>query len=200
MERNKLSERADYKSVDHERLDKANIGERYWFADLARGRAEDAAYAKRLREYVLDLHKHERSGYGVLLWGKHGSGKTSAASRLLIEAMARGPIQVRFETVDDIEWYARNRNETTKEGARIWDLLTRDTQFLVIDDLGAEDDAEWKAPALANVLSQRYNRLLTTILSSNLDPELLAERCPRVGQLVDSYMTVEVCGVDWRVT
>lgn len=199
MQRERLSEEPNYKGVDEARLHRADIGERYWKADLYNPPVAEVPYGKKVTDYFAAMHELERHGCGMLLYGPHGSGKTSAACRYLIEAMARAPVQARFVSADDIDWLSTNRREETREGARMWDLVVRDAQFLVIDDLGAEDDAEWKSPAVAHVLSQRYNRKLSTVITTNLKPEALYKRCPRLGQLsVEVYEEIEVSGVRWR--
>lgn len=199
MPREILSPEPNYHNIGPDRMHRANIGERYWKADLYNPPVSEEPYGKQVVDYFRAMHDLEKNGHGLLLWGPHGSGKTSAACRYLIEAMARAPVQARFVAADDINWYASNRREETREGARVWDLIVRDAQFLVIDDLGAEDDAEWKAPAIAHVFSQRYNRKLSTVVTTNLSPDPLFKRCPRLGQLArEVYNVIEVTGVPWR--
>ncbi len=198
-ERVELRETPIYKNVGKTALVSANIGERYWLADLCAGPCAGSPYALALRGYARELPDNSEVGMGVLLWGPHGSGKTSAACRLLVEAMARGPALCYFIDAADIDWYANHRTEITVEGARVWDLITRDAQFLVIDDLGAENDATWRAPSVERVLTSRYHWKLPTFITSNLNPRDLYERCPRIGHLApETLIEVEVSGVTWR--
>jgi len=197
--RSGLDAEPNYSNVSKSLLCKAGIGSRYWEVDLSGDLCKDATYAKRCREYVRNMAHSEKEGMGLLLHGPHGSGKTGAACRMLIEVIARSVAQVFFMSAEDIDWYSRNRGETTPEGARVWDLLTRDAQFVVVDDLGAEENAAWKAPAVEHVLSSRYNWKLPTYVTTNMEPAELFKRCPRLGHLAqDTYITIKVEGVSWR--
>lgn len=197
--REDLSFEPDYKSVSKMVLRRSNIGTRYWGVDLNNELCRDADYAIRLREFAKEMPENEKAGASLLLHGPHGSGKTSAACRLLVEAMARGPVRCYFIPAFDVDWFARRRDEELPTGTRVWDLLTWIAQFLVIDDLGVEDDAEWKAPQVEHLISVRYNWELPTYVTTNLDIGALLARCPRIRHLLgDTFDAVEVSGVNWR--
>ena len=45
----------------------------------------------------------------------------------------------------------------------------KNTPFLIIDDLGTEKSSEWQREKMYIVLNHRYNELLPTIITTNLD-------------------------------
>ena len=44
-----------------------------------------------------------------------------------------------------------------------------DAEILVLDDLGAERPTEWVRDTFAYILNSRYNRKLTTLITSNFE-------------------------------
>jgi DNA replication protein DnaC len=185
--RETLSEKPHYKNVDNARMTRANIGTRYRKNRLIN---LDSPWSHEVQAYVGEMHKTEKTGLGLVLVGPHGVGKTGAACRVLIEAMARGTVQTYFIQALDIDWYARHRDVVTPEGTSVWNLLVRQAQFLVIDDLCSERDAEWNARWIEHVLSARYDWQLPTIVTSNMEREELFDRVKRLRQLADDAYTI----------
>jgi len=179
---------------------KANIPTRYhkvtppWAEDFPQ-----FDEAEKITDYVLSMVEHDHDGMGLLLLGDHGTGKTALACRVLMESMARGEHQAHFCFASEIDWAARHRNEETPSGAKRWQLITRDAQWLVIDDLGMERDAEWNRRWLEEVLTSRYAWKVPTIITSNWSEDEIKERTPRLLQLMkDSYVVVNCTGSSWR--
>ena len=113
--------------------------------------------------------------------------------------MARSPALVYFELAANVDHYAMNRGSCDSGGQSIWRLLTRDAQFLVLDDLGMERDTDWTSRWIEVVLTERYHRLLPTVVTTNLEREKLIERVPRLAQLEkDEYTTMVFDDVGWR--
>jgi DNA replication protein DnaC len=152
-----------------------------------------------ITDYVSNMPKMDKAGMGLLLLGPHGTGKTALACRVLAESMARGQHVAHFCFASEIDWCARHRGDETASGAKRWQLLTRDAQWLVIDDLGMERDAEWNRRWLEEVLTSRYAWKVPTIITSNWSAEEIEERSPRLHQLMkDAYTVVDCTGISWR--
>lgn len=201
MKRDKVDQEPDYKSVDLKRLDRANIGARYFSARFD-NIPDSAKHKTALTDYVSRLHlpqSHRDSCKSLLMHGPHGSGKTAAGSLVLVEVMARSPALVYFDLAVNIDHYAFHRDVTNDQGQPIWKLLTRDAQFLVLDDLGSAKDSDWTARWIETVLTERYHRLLTTIITTNVELDVLYERVPRLQHLVkEAYQTIEFDTINWR--
>lgn len=197
----KLSRKPNYSTVDLERLDQANIGARYFTARLT-GIPDAASHKKPLLEYVDRLHlpsNHADACKSLLLHGPHGAGKSAAASLILVEVMARGPSLVHFDLASNIDHYAFNRDVRNDQGHPMWRLLTRDAHFLVIDDLGSSKATDWSARWIEAVLTERYHRLLTTVITTNVPLETLFDQVPRLQHLErEAYQTVEFAEINWR--
>jgi len=201
MSKAKIAKEPDYSTVDIERLTKANIGARYFEARMEKI-PDDASHKKLLLDYISQMHLPKKKGAdcrSLLFRGEHGSGKTAAAVLILVEVMARAPALVYFELAANIDHYAMNRDARDSEGQPIWRLLTRDAQFLVLDDLGVERNTDWTSRWIEVVLTERYHRLLPTIITSNIDLDTLYKRTPRLKQLsADEYQLIEFDDLRWR--
>lgn len=201
MSKAKIAKDPNYATVDIERLAKANIGARYFTARMDEI-PDSASHKKPLLDYFAQLHmpaKRGASRRSLLFHGEHGSGKTAAAVLLLVEVMARAPALVYFELAANVDHYAMNRGSCDSEGQSIWRLLTRDAQFLVLDDLGMERETDWTSRWIEVVLTERYHRLLPTIITSNIPLDTLYKRTPRLKQLsADEYQLIEFDDLNWR--
>jgi DNA replication protein DnaC len=201
MRKARIDETPNYKTVDLERLDKANIGARYYTARL-RDIPDGFSHKATLLDYVARLHlphKDPKHCKSLLLHGPHGSGKTAAGSLILVEVMARSPAIVYFDLAAYVDRYAFDPKTETGDGQPLWRLMTRDAQFLVLDDLGSAKDSDWSSRWVEAVLTERYHRLLTTIITTNVDLDTLWERVPRLKHLSqEAYQTITFDGVPWR--
>jgi DNA replication protein DnaC len=198
----RLSSDPDYKIVTLSRIKRANIGRRYWKTRL-KDIPDDASHKKKLLTYTENMPDMVHSGMGLILRGTPGTGKTAAACRLLMEAMARGPIKSYFVLAQNIDHHAMNRGESVDDGTSIWKLITSDADVCVIDDLAAERKTEWTSRWVELVLTERYHRQLPTIVTTNMlttdDGYDLFSRYPRLEQLaMDAYQVVDFDDLNWR--
>ena len=183
---------------------KANIPTRYhsvtppWSEEFPESRKTPSLSA--ITDYVLHMPEMDTSGMGLLLVGPHGAGKSALGARVLAESMARGTHLTHFCFSSELDWSARNRDKVTDDGHSRWQLLVRDAQWLMIDDLGMEREVDWNARWVEEVLTSRYAWKVPTIITSNFDaPEDLYARFPRMGQLVkDAYVVVNINSPSWR--
>jgi len=184
-------------------LRNAGIGRSYWQCTI--DKIPDArSYKSLLAEMITNLPTDEALGKGVILFGKHGYGKTSAAMILLKSAMARGG-QVFHRMASTVEHaYQKRWVETNRDGVEVWDLLTK-CQLLSLDDLGNElASAGYKAGdtrIVEELIRERYDDRLTTYITTNLSMQELVKRYPSIGSILfdpKRFHIIEVSGHNWR--
>lgn len=146
------------------------------------------------------------SGTPSYLWGSVGAGKTHLAVGFLREALLkRGREAGRFIRAVDL---FKEIRDTFNEGSAESEMaLLREygakVPLLVIDDLGTEKVTEWVEQTLYDLLDRRYGEELETIITSNLDPDRLADHYHNHGTRLVSRIAAmgvvfEVKGEDRR--
>ncbi len=154
--------------------------------------------ATMLQEYADDLDLHRSEGWGLILTGGVGCGKTHCAVGLGVVALGMG-----FSTF------------ATTLGALLMDIragyqgLGDDSEqklvhrvctveLLILDDLGVEKPSEWARERLAYIINQRYAAQLATIVTTNLGLDDLEERWDSrvVSRLYGTCQAVGLNGVD----
>ena len=66
-----------------------------------------------------------------------------------------------------------------------------ESPVLVLDDLGAERPTEWVRDTFAYILNSRYNRKLTTIITTNFEDRVREPRSMGDGARLPSEETLE---------
>ncbi|MBQ9382645.1 MAG: ATP-binding protein [Ruminiclostridium sp.] len=122
---------------------------------------------------------------GMVLRGKTGLGKTHL-SLSIAKAVTDKGYSVIYGSAPDLfrriekEHFGNSGDDTDTLG-----LLTS-TDLLVLDDLGAEFESKFYVSAFYNIINDRMNRSLPTIVSTNLD---LPETEKRYGERVSSRLS-----------
>ena len=128
---------------------------------------------EKCRIYASGLTRYAKSG--LILCGPVGTGKTFLAVVVLREAVKRG-LHSAFVYVPDLI------NETKQEmrtGVNLLAGKAMNAYFLVLDDLGAEYDANWVLEALRRIIDHRSRHQKPTVVTANLraeDLEMIDER------------------------
>ena len=126
----------------------------------------------------------------LLLGGSHGTGKThlaAAIANLRIQAEREAVFIVVPDLLDRLRAAYSPNSEIT------YDELfesAREAELLILDDLGAQSSTPWAQEKLYQILNERYNRRLPTVITTNLrldDMELRLRS--RIGDitLADNY-------------
>lgn len=145
-----------------------------------------------VRQWVEDASARETQPMkpGIYLHGQFGRGKTGlivAALRELVERAVRHGMETRssFGMYTAYQRHARFVTSTglleslrPHDGSENEDLIHKyqTTEYLAIDDLGAERLTEWGVDRLFEIVNHRHSELLPMIVSSNLSPGELAKR------------------------
>lgn len=117
--------------------------------------------------YAKAFGKRKKDGLGLILKGPVGTGKTSLAVAVLQEVIKQqgsGYFIPMVSLLDNLLTMAKNNAE---EAAR-FERKVRTTPLLVLDDLGAEYENSWVTSKVDAIITERYNRMLPVIVTTNL--------------------------------
>jgi len=150
--------------------------------------------------YTKRLGKALKGGYGLLLLGDNGVGKTMFASFVGMEAI-RQARTVYYTTLPQLDWdIKRGFNDREIERRLQW-LLTSD--FLIIDEMGKERkkrDSSYSDQQVERILKQRFDDSQPVIIASNMDAGELGEAYgSTVGSMLHGkFQTVHMEPGDFR--
>jgi len=142
---------------------------------------------------------------GILLWGETGVGKTGLVAPLANDRLEMG-MSVLFH--EYYELMAEIQSRYNGDGG--WQQLVRTAQevdLLVLDDLGrqmshrrGDTETRDKMEKLYRIISYRHGKDLPTLITTNLDPQGLAEFFgPAIrGRIVEMCAVVKVGGRNLR--
>jgi DNA replication protein DnaC len=181
----------------------------------------DQEFPVRYRNAVADLPevlawvegflKRERGdeAEGLLLLGKTGTGKTYQAYGALRAAVTEARHDEETDSWSTPRWRAMTMADLNAEmrpgGDRDPEAtlkLNRSVELFVLDDLGAARSSEWVEDHLYRLINARYEAMLPTIFTTNLDPSALRDAVgDRIAsRLVECCRRVVLAGVDRRRT
>lgn len=182
-----------------EALEHAGIHRRYQgvtFESIERrGLPDDINIRKNymaVKAYADDIQHNVSCGYGLILAGNYGTLKTTMAVAVLrhwLSVQQGGGLLVPMcSLVDNLfTMRALNREEWAKYESRI-----RSTPLLVLDDLGSEDtDQGWVLSKVDSIITERYNKMLPIIVTTNLSKEELAGTYS--GRIMDRLRNTSQC-------
>lgn len=162
---------------DTKRLEAHGIYKRFWnvtMESISKRGVPDGCQTQwdDIRRYVSNIKHHIQQGEGLMLVGPVGTMKTTMAIAVLreyIESCDAGFFIPMVSLLDNLN-QARERQDNSLE-TRI-----RQTPLLVLDDLGAEYDHTWVQAKVDAIITERYNRMRATIITSNLDARDILDR------------------------
>lgn len=133
--------------------------------------------------YANNIEKHIVNGEGLILSGSYGTMKTTLAICVLrkyLEQGGRGLFVPMCSMMDSLySMKARSVEEWINYENRL-----RNTSLLVVDDLGSEDvSAPWVLSKVNSIITERYNRKKSIIVTTNLTKEELAKTY--AGRIID---------------
>lgn len=124
-------------------------------------------------DYIENLDANLQTGHGLMLIGPVGTMKTTMAVAVLRELIEREPNQGYFIPMVSL---LDQLNEERDSRSHILEDRIRHTRLLVLDDLGAEYDHAWVAAKIDSIITERYNRMKSTIVTSNLRRDEIRDR------------------------
>ena len=146
-------------------------------------------------------HGFGRRPQNLLLFGAPGLGKTHLSAAIAREVSRKG-----FSVVYDTAAHVFGRFETQKFGREEGDEVSSDVgrvlnaDLLILDDLGTEMTTAFVQSALYQIVNTRLMEKRSTIISTNLSPEKLAQRyTPQIASRIEGeYQLLPFVGEDIR--
>lgn len=139
-----------------------------------------------------DQQRVERPRFEWLVFlGNHGTGKTHLAVAIANSRISQGRPAI-FIVVPDLLDRLRATFSPTSDVT--YDELfesARETELLILDDLGAQSSTPWAQEKLYQIINERYNRRLPTVITSNLALDAMDMRLrSRIGDtsLAENYV------------
>lgn len=141
------------------------------------------------------------NGTGLILAGKRGTGKSHLATSIALYVMQHGK-QAIFRLVNDL---LNEIRQAVAEKTDYFSLIKKfkDVPCLVLDDFGKEKTTDFGIVALYDIVNDRYNNELQTIITTNaVDIETLASwgneqyTTPMVSRVMESGAWVTITQTD----
>ena len=127
-----------------------------------------------VKEYAKNLDWNLKHGVGLILAGNYGTLKTTMAVAVLQACIAQGHGGLLVPMCSLMDNLFTMRTLNREEWAR-YETRIRSTPLLVIDDLGSENtDQSWVLSKVDSIITERYNKMLPIIMTTNLGKEELA--------------------------
>ncbi len=150
-----------------------------------------------LRDCVNFAENFNGSGYGLLMLGNTGLGKTHLSLAVANTVIKKGYSVVYNSTPElmrqlDKEFFGRADTDTMQ--------LITSCDLLILDDLGAETRSDRYISMLYEIVNSRQNRQLPMIVNSNLAVEEIKNRYQdRIWSRLFSLRVLLFCGSDNRL-
>jgi len=174
------------------------IPELYWFTKPSDVQHNKEAFNSIVVPYKRKMATAFRSGYGLVLTGDNGTGKTLFMSYLLGRAATKGH-SIYYTTLMGLDADIKRGFGDPATTSRLRHQL--DSDFVAIDEMGKEHiKRDFLATHLEAYLKERYDNGYPTFLASNLD---YGELCRLYGPTVESmlegrYQKISLEGGDFR--
>jgi DNA replication protein DnaC len=135
---------------------------------------------REIRAFVSDIDANLDAGRSLWLTGSFGTGKTALAMIVSKAAIDAGRTVAIYSCPRLLSVIRESIDQPARGGSAggVLDFLDRlaSADLLHIDDLGAEHRTEWVLEQLYTIINSRYEDQRSTIVTSNLERDALAEQ------------------------
>lgn len=133
-----------------------------------------ARYLKAQHPMARELADKVEAGGSLYVWGGNGTLKTTLASAIARRLVYHGK-RVRMVNAVDLLIELQSTYGTPKEEAAVLSRYSR-CPFLILDDLGKEQQTAWTVSRLYAIVNGRDANMRPTVITSNFKVSELAER------------------------
>lgn len=142
--------------------------------------------------YVKNFKGAKENNLGVIFYGEWGTGKSFYAG-----CIANALLDVGFSVLaTSVVRLTNHLFKETDKNAFLRELCSYD--LLIIDDLGAEQDSEYKKEQIFSIIDERYKSDKPVIITTNLNPQTFSEitdgRGRSYNRILEMCTPVEVNG------
>jgi DNA replication protein DnaC len=135
---------------------------------------------REIRAFVADIGPNLDAGHGLWLTGSFGTGKTALAMIVSKAAIDAGRTVAIYSCPRLLSVIRESIDPPSRGSGRsgVLDFLDQlaSADLLHIDDLGAEHRTEWVLEQLYTIINARYEDERSTVVTSNLGRDELAEQ------------------------
>ena len=176
--------------------DASNLGERFKgriFGNFERSR--DSRAFDQCRTYTeWDLFNIERNN--LLILGEVGSGKTHLAGAISNVLIDKG-VPVLFGTFSE---HLEHIRQEFNSAERKYLAQMKTVPVLVLDDVAREKQSDWTRQILFDVINYRYEHMIPTIITANLNLDALGNYLGRdiFSRLYETSIAVTTRGENYR--
>lgn len=127
------------------------------------------------QQYAENFTENFKLGYGLILSGKPGTGKNHLAAAICNAVMESGKSTLHTTVMKMIRRIKTTWRKDSEEQEQRAILSFCKPDLLVIDEVGVQFDSQTEKLLLTEIINERYERMLPTILISNLTIDQLKE-------------------------
>lgn len=128
---------------------------------------------KAAKFYADNWDKIKDSGKGLYFEGTNGTGKTHLAAAIALQLIGNGVPVICKTGADILQDVKRAYDNPEVKEQQILDIY-KNTDLLIIDDLGKEQCSEWSMTTLYSIINDRYESMKPIIITTNYNTEELA--------------------------
>ncbi len=177
----KQAEEQRLRQIEHSRIarhERSRIPLRFKTRRFDNYVVENDGQAKALnicRSYAGSWAKVSQAGTGLIFSGKAGAGKTHLACSIAHEVIEQGG-RVQFATVAEVmrqikSSFAKDSDTTEQKEIDHFSGIP----LLILDEVGMDYGTDFNKALIFEILNNRYENMLPTILLTNLDAAALVE-------------------------
>lgn len=157
-------------------------------------------------KWASNIERRMEDGMGLYIHGKTGLGKTHmavAALRHVVTKHELSGLYLSYDIFTEMVHDARNNDGELPEmygDANLLKYLRRTYDVVLIDNLNADRLTEYMAKTVSNLIESRYEMLLPTLFTTEINPDKLsAIYSTRVQSIIkQSCFLIGVAGEDYR--
>lgn len=136
---------------------------------------QQQAYLAKCRQYADEFPAHSKSGDGLMLLGNPGTGKTHLAVATLNQIIAQHGMDGLYTTAARMFRRIKDTYGNAEESeSQAIEAYTKPA-LLVLDEIGVSFGSDAELNYLFDVMNERYEQCLPTIVVSNVQPGELGQ-------------------------